>query len=300
MIRGERVAGPRLGSVRWSQAPLVFQLESSDKALLARAATIFRPWRARNGLGPTHRWRVEPTPDHRPGNEGLWEIRSDLGTGVTVRKGSESALLEIEYGAVQVLVEWPQGPLALHGALVARSGQGVLLLGPAEAGKSTLASALWRRGWAFLCDDVALVDPEGASARPAPRRVALRHSSRDLLGHDLWERLRDTPSYARTEEGCVFHPDELDRRVRPASTGLAAVVFLARRGSPTGPACTVRLDPAHALLAMLPYSNLVRALDPGEAIRRVRPVAEAVSAHDLARGPLDEMIRAVDGLLDRR
>jgi hypothetical protein len=43
------------------------------------------------------------------------------------------------------------------------------------------------------------------------------------------------------------------------------------------------------VLALLPYVIAQRALDPGDAIRRVAPLAERVAAFDLARGPLDAM-----------
>ncbi len=45
----------------------------------------------------------------------------------------------------------------LHAACVARNGRGVLLCGPAGAGKSTLAYACIRRGWTYLADESPLL-----------------------------------------------------------------------------------------------------------------------------------------------
>jgi hypothetical protein len=45
----------------------------------------------------------------------------------------------------------------LHAACVARNGRGVLLCGPAGAGKSTLAYACIRQGWTFLADESPLL-----------------------------------------------------------------------------------------------------------------------------------------------
>jgi len=69
----------------------------------------------------------------------------------------------------------------MHGALVARNGQGVMLAGDSFAGKSTLAYACSRAGWTYVSDDGALMargredrytvgDPHSIRFRPdAPR-----------------------------------------------------------------------------------------------------------------------------------
>ena len=89
------------------------------------------------------------------------------------------------YLAVQAIFDGPPDVLTVHAALVARRGRGVLIAGVPEAGKSTLACALWQHGFSLLGDDVAIVDLEQMTARPAPRRVSLRRTSRALLGDDL-------------------------------------------------------------------------------------------------------------------
>ena len=53
--------------------------------------------------------------------------------------------------AMSILVHKYLAPV--HGAFVARNGQGVLLCGDSFAGKSTLAFACARAGWTFLSDD---------------------------------------------------------------------------------------------------------------------------------------------------
>jgi hypothetical protein len=45
----------------------------------------------------------------------------------------------------------------LHAACVARNGRGILLCGPAGAGKSTLAYACVRQGWTYLADESPLL-----------------------------------------------------------------------------------------------------------------------------------------------
>jgi hypothetical protein len=240
-----------------------------------------------------HSWTVSAATD-----PGTWELRSHAGNVAVVRGGPARAVTNVEYRALRVLLEGPPDVLTFHAALVARDGRGLLILGPNEAGKSTLACALWRRGFSLLGDDVTLVDPERGEARSAPRRVSLRTPSRRLLGEHLWARIVAAPSSEATNDGRVFHPDEVDGRPRASTTRIAACMILARRGAQTAPASAARLEPAQGALALLPYTNLIRRLDTGDVIRRVAPLASVVPTYDLARGPLPEMVATVERMLD--
>jgi hypothetical protein len=234
----------------------------------------------------------------RPGRESTWEVQSDGSPEVAVTDTREIALRLVEYLAVQALCEAPEGPAILHGALVAKGGKGVVIVGHGGAGKSTLACALWQEGWELLCDDTTLVEIDRGVARPTPRRVSLRASSRDLLGEALWASIPTTPSYEPTGEGWLFHPAEVDGKARPEAIKLAALILLARPGSAPGSGRWERLEPAHALLALLPYAQMIRRLDAGEVIRCLRPLAEAVPAYDLKRGALTDMVKALDCILE--
>lgn len=50
---------------------------------------------------------------------------------------------------------------ALHGAVVTRDGEALLLIGPVGTGKTTLALDLLERGWKLSSDDVAPIDALG-------------------------------------------------------------------------------------------------------------------------------------------
>lgn len=283
----------RFHAVRWGQPPLTFELQSSDDHVLERASLIFRPWGWQAAEPPRVR-RIDPVPG---GDTVTWRITGGPGGDALTRESIRAAVRSVEFLAVQDFFEWPSA-CTLHGALVARSGRGVLLLGRGEAGKSTLACGLWQRGWTLLGDDTALVDALAGLAWAAPRRVSLREPSRGLLGDGLWQRLLATPAGEETHEGCLFNPEEVDGRERARAVRLTALVFLGRQESECSHGAR-RLVPAHALLALLPYTNLARRMGAGEVIRKLQPLAEAVPAWDLARGPLEEMIASVDGFVER-
>jgi len=285
-------------SISWGLPFLTFELCSNDPAVLARAEIIFRPWRSARSLNPIRHWSVEPADGDNEQLARHWKVRSG-GNGAPLFAHSVAhAVMMVEFLAIQALIEHCDGFLSFHGALVEKHGKGALILGRGESGKSTLVCALWRRGWTLLGDDITLVDLAAGSAYPAPRRVALRYASRKLFGEELWARILAAPSCDETTEGYLFHPDEIDTKKRSASTRLSTVIFLQRRENSAAPAILERLEPAHALLAFLPYLNLIQRLDFGEAIRCTAPFADAVPAYDLGRGPLEKMAQSLERLLE--
>jgi len=205
----------------------------------------------------------------------------------------EKVVQVTEFQAIVDLVSRHPHVLTLHAALLGRDSRGVLVVGPQQSGKSTLATALWRQGWSLLGDDVAVINAAGVSAEAVPRRVSLRSGSRPLLGEELWQRIASTSSFMPAANGCLFHPAEIDGPPAVRQPRLVAVVFLARRGVQIGPAEWRSINPAEALMSLAPYSNVVLQGGMAEALERLQPLANHVPAFDLGRGPLEDMIAAI-------
>ena len=261
--------------IHWGAGPLSFSLESDDHAVRRLAATVFQPWASHDESIPTHSWRVEPVDGK--GSGPAWRVRSSAGMDVELPSAAR-AVTAVEYNAVAAIAE--SEAVIVHGALVVRDGRGLLLAGRGEAGKSTLACALWERGATLLGDDMAILDVATGKARPAPRRVSLRRPSRALLGDAFVERIMAGPSSVETRESHLFHPEEIEARPHFAEAHA--------RHEPVAP--------AHALLALLPYTNLRTRGPLGDAIRTLAPLVERVPVFDLGRGPLDRMAAAVEEL----
>lgn len=275
--------------VRWGQAPLAFELCTRDAAVASRARDVFGPWPAAADAALAARFEVRRVNEAGGDGGDAWEARADDGTSA-MRGSADAALRWVELAAIRAFAPRCDDALALHGALVDFAGRALLVVGPGRAGKSSLACALWREGGALLTDDMTLLDLATAGARPGPRRIALRDGSARLLGDDLWQRIVAARTSTPTDEGWCFHPADVDGRAVPRTSRVAAVIFLERSGRPAlAPAELAPIVPAHAVLALLPYVVAQRTLDPGDAIRRVAPLAGHVAAFDLARGPLDEM-----------
>ena len=75
-------------------------------------------------------------------------------------------------------VEW----LALiHGAAVARNGQGLALCGPSGSGKSTLTAGLISAGFDYLADDLVAVSAPGRTIVPWPVPISVKPNSFGVL-----------------------------------------------------------------------------------------------------------------------
>ena len=327
-------------TIRWQPFPdcgLFCEVSSPDATLMNGAATLFAPWLCQTPELPPQSavfgWCVTPVESH--GLSQPWRVRGRVnGTyQELVVTDLQSALTAIEYSAAQVLVDYVAsehgcahtGLFAVHSALLCRDNFGILVVGPSEAGKSTLSCALWQSGWSLCSDDFVFIDCAGL-ARPIPRRVSLRRTSRALLGESLWTRICNSPSSSPYGEAQLFHPHEVEdhlddesrERCRPVTIG--AIVFLGRRSSTAQSAQLCLQNSAHAALALLPYSTLLprppqvhndetamstspasdRVLDWGAALPKITPLASQVPTYDLGRGPLPEMVAAIETLKEKR
>ncbi|HEX5577313.1 MAG TPA: hypothetical protein VFX40_03000, partial [Gemmatimonadaceae bacterium] len=247
------------------------------------------------------RW---PAPADAP-VEGTWEIHTDGGRfsidpepaspddgPLPELKTAKQAVTFVEYAAIWRIVENCSHILAFHSALLSKDGRSVAIVGPSEAGKSTLSTALWKSGWTFLCDDMTMVS--GTRATPGPRRVSLREGSRSLVGEELWQSVEKKAGYVKTLAGCLFHPTEA--KDAEQSVELSAVIFLRRNGAPQDTVGPTRLVPANAAISLMPYTNLVRHLSFPEALAPIAELMSVVPAWDLPRAPLPEMIESVERL----
>lgn len=216
------------------------------------------------------------------------------GIALPAFRDASHAVTCVEYAAVWRIVENCNHLLSFHSALLSKDGRGVAIVGASTAGKSTLATALWTRGWDFLCDDLTIAF--GNRAVAGPRRVSLREGSRDLVGENLWSDIEKTPAYRKTPVGCLFHP--MQEATESPPVDLSAVIFLRRNGAPEGVVGPTLLNPARAAIALLPYTNLVRNLSFPEALAPVADMMSQVPGYDLPRAPLAEMVASVERLCE--
>jgi hypothetical protein len=135
----------------------------------------------------------------------------------------------------------------LHAAAVAIDGRGLLLVGPARAGKSTTALAVAARGHTLLSDDTACYRPASGELLPFRRTAGIKPGPRAAAVETALARV----GHAVSTEGVVRLPvDALFPGGKPAAVPVAAVLFLG------GVGVRPRLEP------IVPAREHVAALQP--------------------------------------
>ena len=110
------------------------------------------------------------------------------------------ALLAAEMGMnLQMALGWRRH-LLLHAAVVERDGRALILTGESGAGKSTLSALLAARGWRFMGDEFALVEPATGLLHPFPRPISLKNESVGVVAGERWG-----PLLTGTPKGDIRH-----------------------------------------------------------------------------------------------
>jgi hypothetical protein len=145
--------------------------------------------------------RAEPTPESRAKLLAFSMFRSNLDATYLAILAKNSFLNNavIERQATDIICSFiepflyyrlPSSGLSLvHGSAVSLNGSGVLLIGASDVGKTTLALELVSQGFAFLGDDLAIVDCE-AKMMAYPKRIKLEERHPEVFPQ-LIERIRE-------------------------------------------------------------------------------------------------------------
>jgi hypothetical protein len=171
---------------------------------------------------------------------------------------------------INVAAAFASGLSVLHSGAVARDGQAVLLVGSSGHGKTTLTLELMRRGWRFLSDDFAPIEPTG-TVRPFPRRVNVTDASLVLLGIQPPAGGMRLPGFGGQSKW-MLDPEELQPGCLGGSAMVRTVFLLGASAEADSGPWTFQLDRASLGLA--------------EAVGRVHGV---VAARLLRGGPVVTM-----------
>jgi HprK-related kinase A len=119
------------------------------------------------------------------------------------------------------IIRQHHGFVQLHAAALEIDGQALILPGDPGSGKSTLAAGLVARGWSYLCDEFALIEPETPAVHPFPRALCIKEPSFPVVD-GLGLPLRRKTPYRKPTKGRVAFLNPLE--VRPDVEGRPAPV----------------------------------------------------------------------------
>jgi HprK-related kinase A len=183
--------------------------------------------------------------------------------------------------------------LQLHAATLACAGQGVMLVGQSGCGKSTLAAALAARGWEYLSDEFALIEPGTLLLQAMPKALCVKAGSFDLvreLGLPLWCRR----PYVKAFKGRVAYVSPSELNVAAGPRPIRLIVFPRYTGGGGTALYPVSRGRAAFSLASNAFNRnlfgqrLVGML--AEIVRQARCVALEPDALDEACGLLESLL----------
>ena len=132
-------------------------------------------------------WSTDREACHFLEKVGAFLVRGGREIVIDPVPGVEDRLLRLSLlGPALALVLHQRGFLVVHGSVVARGDDAVAFIGRNGWGKSTLAGALYQKGYDLVTDDVApiTVDPDGARVVPGFPQVKLWPEAATLLGEE--------------------------------------------------------------------------------------------------------------------
>lgn len=82
-----------------------------------------------------------------------------------------------------------------HAGVMSFEGQGVLMPAYSGTGKTTLVAGLLSRGWKYLSDEFAMIDPDTLMIQPFPKPMCVKEGSWKMFA-DMGLPLRDSDGFA--------------------------------------------------------------------------------------------------------
>lgn len=150
--------------------------------------------------------------------------------------------------------------LSLHAGAVARDGGAILLPAGMDSGKSSLVVALLERGFSYLSDEVAALDPVTGRVYPFPKRIRLDPEALRFFG-GLAGRLGDREGLSASLSQRFVRPEDVGVLVADPAPARWLVFPMADW---SGPARLSPLSRAEAVARMAAASfNLYRYEERG-------------------------------------
>jgi HprK-related kinase A len=220
-----------------------------------------------------------------------------LGDGETLFRNlrRDEALPYLEWGINWRVMATRSEYLQLHAATLAHNGRAVVFAGPSGTGKSTLAAGLVARGWSYLSDEFALIDPDTLRVHPFPKALCVKAGSFDLverLNLPLWRRRHYVKAF-KGRVGYISTQDiapQVETRPRP----IRCVLFpkYAEGGEPH----LYPVSRARAAFSLAGYA-FNRTVFGDQTVSVLSQVVRGAECFGVASGPLNRTCDLIEALL---
>ncbi len=252
------------------------------------------------------------------GNSLLRVARSHQPSGLYFRYSDDTAFLITDTGS-EIWSEWRppltledtatyllgpmlgfvlrlRGVLSLHASVIEINGEAVGFMGAAGAGKSTLAAAFAKKGFAVMSDDILALKPGDSApfAQPGYPRLRLWPDSAKALFGSASALPKLTPNWDKRYLDLTAEPFRFQSEPRR----LSAIYVLgdAVRGQSCEPVSP--MTPRDAMLALLKENGQGMLLDNADRAREFAQIAELVKRVPVKRIRTSENARYPADLLE--
>lgn len=184
--------------------PMAFRVGSAWAAPVAALQRLYSGYpKPEDGI-PDFTVRLEPETPWRRWLRPSVAIRGDYMLPGAVPVSLAHGLLAAEMAMNLQVAMGERRFLLLHASSVERDGKVLLMTGESGSGKSTLSALLGEKGWRFMGDEFALIEPETGLAFPFPRPVSLKNEAvAEMQRHVAAERFG--PELKGTPKGDLRH-----------------------------------------------------------------------------------------------
>ncbi|HEX6393049.1 MAG TPA: hypothetical protein VFZ97_06375 [Acidimicrobiales bacterium] len=181
--------------------------------------------------------------------------------------------------------------LLIHaGAIAAPSGDGMILPGDSGSGKTTLVAGLAEKGFQYLSDEAAAIDPVSRQLYPYAKPLTLKLGSLSLFpGLEAHK----TDSVVRLQDQWFVQPEAFGGKTVSGPCSVRWVVSV--RYQPDAP---TRLEPISSGEAVMELGRRIMNLPQygGRAFQLLADVARGAASYRLVSGDLREAVATLDGL----
>lgn len=127
-----------------------------------------------------------------------------------------SILPHVEWALNGLIMRYLPDYLQIHASVMSYQGVGVIFAGDPGHGKSTLSASLLTRGWSYLSDEFALIDPHRKLLVPYPKALCIKAGSFEALSR-IGMPFVTQKIYHKGKKGWVTLINPFDVRDNPVS-----------------------------------------------------------------------------------
>lgn len=167
----------RLHKLYLTIGPARFRLVSAWSEPLDQLAQLYRDYLASQDGYADFTVRLEPEKPWRRYIRPSVHISGDYWLPDAAPLPLSQSLLAAEMGMnLQMALGWRRH-LLLHASSVEKDGKALLMTGLSGSGKSTLSAMLAEKGWRFMGDEFALLNPDTGMVHSFPRLISLKNEA---------------------------------------------------------------------------------------------------------------------------